>query len=579
MSTGAVLALAAIVVVTVVTVVFGFLGTRVARSTDDFLAASRTVGSRANAAAISGQYVAAAAFLGIAGAVLSDGVDGLWFPLGFVAGFLALLLFVAAPLRRSGAYTVPDFAEARLDSAPLRTLTTIVVVAIGWLYLLPQLQASGLTLEVLLGVPPWVGVVAVGLVVTASVTFGGMRSLTVVQALRFWFTVAAIAVPTLVLVVWLQAGRSGAPDPDTTTGPPTFPAATDVDVRTPVALQIGAPVALEAVGRVDGTDAAGAVRWGPGRHEVAAGTTLRFGAGAPVPVVVGAVSDDAAWARPARDGESLLGAYSLLAAMALGTMGLPHVLVRFYTNPDGRTARRTTVLVLAVLGVFVLFPMLLGAISRVFVPRLLVDGSTDAAVLLLPQATLGGGAGAALGAVVAAGVFAALLAVSSGLVLAVAGVLSSDLLPGRAADFRVAAHVAGIVPLVAALLLPRLEITQTVSTAFVLAASTFCPLLVLGIWWRGLTDRGAIAGVAAGGGLAGAAVAATLLGATLPGWPGALLAQPALVTVPVAFAVMVLVSRATSSRVPPAVARTLMRLHAPERLGLGDLNRAGRPSA
>ena len=496
MNTAALLALVAIGVVVVLSVVLGFLGTRVARTTDDFLAASRTVGSRANAAAISGQYVAAAAFLGIAGAVLTGGVDGLWFPIGFVAGFLALLLFVAAPLRRSGAYTIPDFAEARLDSARLRSLTTVVVVAVGWLYLLPQLQAAGLALEVLTGAAPWVGVVVVGLVVTASVTFGGMRSTTVVQALRFWFTVAAIAVPTVVLLVWL-AGR--------------------------------APAAAPAVPAV------------PRAPEAA----------------------------------SPLGAYSLLVGVALGTMGLPHVLVRFYTNPDGRSARRTTVLVLAILGAFVLVPVVLGAVSRSLVPGVLAAGPPDAAVLLLPQVTLGGDAGAVLGAVVAAGAFAALLAVSAGLVLTVAGVLSSDLLPGRTADFRIAAHVAGIVPLVAALVLPRLEITQSVSAAFAVAASTFCPLLVLGIWWRGLTDSGAIAGIVVGGGVALGAEVATLVGATLPGWAGTLLAQPALVSVTLAFAVMVAVSRRTASRVPPSVARTLLRLHAPERLGLGAPRGAG----
>ena len=99
----------------VVSAVIGSIGVRVARSTSDFLVASRTVGPAANAGAISGEYLSAASFLGVAGLILRDGVDALWYPIGFTAGYLALVLFVAAPLRRSGAYTVPDFAEARLQ--------------------------------------------------------------------------------------------------------------------------------------------------------------------------------------------------------------------------------------------------------------------------------------------------------------------------------------------------------------------------------------------------------------------------------------------------------------------------------
>jgi cation/acetate symporter len=100
------------------------------------------------------------------------------------------------------------------------------------------------------------------------------------------------------------------------------------------------------------------------------------------------------------------------------------------------------------------------------------------------------------------------------------------------------------------------------------AASSFCPLLVLGIWWRGLTDAGATAGLLTGGGLATAAVTATIAGVDRHGWAGALLAQPAAWTVPVAFAVMVLVSLRAPHRVAPGVARTMVRLHAPEAVAL-----------
>src|SRR3569833_3141028 len=140
MTTSGIVALVAIALVGMASAVFGMVGVRIARSTSDFLVASRTVGSVANASAISGEYLSAASFLGVAGLILREGADALWYPIAFAAGYLALVLFVAAPLRRSGAYTVPDFAEARLFSPALRRICTVFVLIIGWLYLLPQLQ-------------------------------------------------------------------------------------------------------------------------------------------------------------------------------------------------------------------------------------------------------------------------------------------------------------------------------------------------------------------------------------------------------------------------------------------------------
>ena len=122
LGTSGALDLAAVAAVVLVTIGIGAYGLRLARTTGDFLVASRSVSPLWGASAIGGEYLSAASFLGVAGLVLAYGVDMLWYPVGFVAGYLVLLLFVAAPLRRSGAYTLPDFAEARLGSRPLRRL-------------------------------------------------------------------------------------------------------------------------------------------------------------------------------------------------------------------------------------------------------------------------------------------------------------------------------------------------------------------------------------------------------------------------------------------------------------------------
>jgi cation/acetate symporter len=531
----------AIVVVTLATVIIGAYGLRLARTTSDFLVASRLVSPRWNAAAIGGEYLSAASFLGVAGLVLKFGVDVLWYPVGFAAGYLALLLFVAAPLRRSGAFTLPDFCELRLGSRRLRKLATAFVVFIGWLYLVPQLQGSGLTLVTVTGGSYLLGVLLVGVLVTASVALGGMRSITFVQAFQFWLKLTALAVPAIFLVLhWQSDGQR----PVTPADGLVFTQQTTVHFDRPAAL-VFADKTVVAQANED----------------------ITFPAGTPVPKVEAVHANGGAdWLLPGQRG--LFATYSLILATFLGTMGLPHVLVRFYTNPDGAAARRTTLVVLALVGMFYLFPTLYGVLGRIYTPQLLLTGRTDAVVLTLPSAALGGGLiGELCAALVAAGAFAAFLSSSSGLLTSVAGVLSTDVLgKGSVRDFRVSSIVAGIVPMVLALNVSGLDVSQVVGLAFAVAASSFCPLLVLGIWWRGLTDVGAAAGILAGGGAAIGAVLLTVLRAPLPDWASVLIGQPAAWTVPLAFAVMVMVSRATRHRLPAAVGSTMLRLHAPDAL-------------
>ncbi|WP_037066197.1 cation acetate symporter [Pseudonocardia acaciae] len=573
MTPAAVVALTSIALVAVASTVIGSFGVRFARNTSDFLVASRTVGPTANAGAISGEYLSAASFLSVAGMIMKDGPDALWYPVGYTGGYLALLLFVSAPLRRSGAYTVPDFAEFRLRSPLVQRVSTIFVIVIGWMYLLPQLQGAGLTVATAVPtLPPWTGAVAAGLVVIATVVFGGMRSITFVQAFQFWLKLTALALPALILVIYLGSDHR----PFNRPAPPQFPTDTTVQIKTDVVLQVSQPVTFEATGVLDGQPVRGLVRWNTGEHTVLKNSRLTFDAGSSVPVPAGSPARDSSWLTPLSGNEEhpLVGIYSLIMACFLGTMGLPHVLVRFYTNPDGRATRRTAVAVLAMLGGFYLFPTLLGAMSRLYVPQLLVSGDTDAAVLLLPSAALGGGPLPTLiGGLVAAGAWAAFLSTASGLVVGVAGVLSTSptlFRRGGVRDFRLAAVLAGVVPLGLALFATRMDFAQTVALAFAVAASTFCPLLVLGIWWSGLTDRGAVAGLLVGGVTSAGAVMVSLIGFNFAGWLGTLLGRPAIITVPLAFLVMIVVSKATSGRLLPDVSRLMLRLHAPERLGLSQ---------
>ncbi|MDF2574278.1 MAG: cation acetate symporter [Agromyces sp.] len=476
----------AIVGVAVASALIGFYGLRVSRTTSDFYVASRTVRPWWNASAIGGEYLSAASFLGIAGLVLLTGSAGLWFPIGYTAGYLMLLLFVAAPLRRSGAYTIPDFTEARLESVWARRVTSTLVIVIGWFYIVPQLQGAALTVRITTGLPAWAGSLAVAVIVAVVVAAGGMRSITFVQAFQFWLKLTALAVPVVVLLVMV-----GGVEPEL---PPieAFPAA-------------AGPADLDVYRTV-----------------------------------------------------------SLMVALLLGTLGLPHVLVRFYTNPDGTAARRTTVIVLVLLSVFYLFPTAFGFLGRAFAPDLAASGEADALVLLLPGRLVPGPVGDLLTAFVIAGAFAAFLSTSSGLVVSLAGVISQDLIGGSVRGFRIAAVASSFVPLLVALATESAGLAGSVGLVFAFTASTLCPMLLLGIWWRGLTARGAIAGMLTGAVLSGSAIfGGSLLATAAPGIRP-FLEQPAAWTVPLAVLVTVLASRADRRGVPRGADAFLTRLHVPE---------------
>jgi len=478
----------AIIVVALASALIGFYGLRVSRTTSDFYVASRTVRPWWNASAIGGEYLSAASFLGIAGLILLTGSAALWFPIGYTAGYLMLLLFVAAPLRRSGAYTIPDFTEARLESAWARRVTSLLVIVIGWFYIVPQLQGAALTVRITTGLPAWAGSLAVAIIVAVVVAAGGMRSITFVQAFQFWLKLTALAVPVFVVLLVVNGGEP----PAQLTPAEAFPAAA-----------------------------------GPGDLDV-------------------------------------YRTVSLMVALLFGTLGLPHVLVRFYTNPDGVAARRTTVIVLVLLSVFYLFPTAFGFLGRAFAPDLAEPGQSDALILLLPDRLVPGPVGQLLTALVIAGAFAAFLSTSSGLVVSLAGVISQDLLGGSVRGFRIAAVISTFVPLVVALATESTGLAGSVGLVFAFTASTLAPMLILGIWWRGLTARGAVAGMLTGAVLSGAAI---LGGGALAAWaPGIrpFLEQPAAWTVPLAVLVTVLVSRTDRRGAPRGADAFLTRLHVPE---------------
>jgi cation/acetate symporter len=255
------------------------------------------------------------------------------------------------------------------------------------------------------------------------------------------------------------------------------------------------------------------------------------------------------------------------------------VLVRYYTNPDGIGARRTTVTVIALLGTFYLLPPVYGALGRVAYPTLPPGVGADTIVLRLPSTLVDGLPGQLLTAMLAGGAFAAFLSTASGLAMSVTGVIDQELLRPRLArfaggdvpgvgGFRVAAILAVVIPYAVSRATEPLGLATTVGLAFSVAAATFAPLIMLGVWWRRLSTWGAMAGLLTGGLTALLAIAWTVATGPEGGWTGALLANPAMWATPLAVATAVVVSLATPSRIPPGTTRTMVRLHTPERVAL-----------
>ena len=565
----------------VVTIWMGFRSAKTSKSASDFFVAGRSVSVGWNASAISGEYLSAASFMGVAGMVMASGYDALWYPVCYACGYLFLLLFIAGPLRRFGAYTIPDFAEGRYDSPVFRKIAVCFVLFIGFFYTMPQMKGAGTTLAYIFpGLPYWVGVAVVGAIITLNVALGGMKGITLVQAVQYWIKMFAISVPVFVLMAVyggyghnLSGNKSG------------------VDAAPiPMVQTVDAPQRLELPAKAP-KDEAWIAPFGPLTTKATKAAGL-----------------NAEEARP----YSLLYTFSLIVALVCGTAGLPHILVRFYTNPDGVAAKKTTMLVMILIGVFYVFPPIFGVLGRNLMPGL-YTGLTgikgpDQVVLKLPTLLQQeyGVLGSILSGITCAGAFAAFMSTFSGLLVSMTGALAHDvygriLRPNstpeqRMSMFKWCAILIGGVSVLLGALVERLEINFMVGQAFAIAAASYFPLLFMSVWWRGMTMKGAATGMLAGGLLSMIAAAMTNVSnlamdkddignpsdtAKLFSWAGGLndfwkehpllrilCEQPAIWSVPLAISLMIVVSKATKKTVPADIRMKMLVLHAPEKLGL-----------
>lgn len=486
----------------------------------DYYLAGKRVGLLTNACAICGDYFSAASFLGVAAAVYATGLDGVWYATGFAAGFLPVLLFIAAPLRRFGDFSLPDFLGERFRSDGIRITAVVLVQLIVMTYIVPQAIGSGITWDLLvgrglLGLTPYATGVVLSIVFVAGVVVvGGMRGATWNQAMQFLFLMAILA--------WLAATVA--------TNGFSYPQA----------------VATASEDVLTRADTAGTMRT---VTDLLGGGEARFGMPG------------------ARYG--VVGQFGLLVTLILGTAGLPHVMNRYFTSPSGRAARMTTVWVLALAGVFYALAVMLGTAARVSVSSG-VDTNpwlaplTLEGVLRIPEhalLVLGRLRAGPVGmAVVAAGALVAILSTISGLLIAAAASWGHDIyerylhpaasqretvIAGRAAVVLVAA----ISMTIALTLEPEglsasfsSTVAAMVTWAFALAGSSLTPVMILAIWWRGTSPTGALAGLITGGVLAAGLMAVGVVRLASEQALSAAVLTPSMVAAPAAVAATVVVS-------------------------------------
>ena len=554
----------------VITVGMGFWTAGKSKSAGDFFVAGRSVSVGWNASAISGEYLSAASFMGVAGMVMLNGYDALWYPVCYACGYLFLLLFIAGPLRRFGAYTIPDFAEGRYDSPVFRKIAVCFVLFIGFFYTMPQMKGAGTTLAYIFpGLHYSVGVIVVGAVITLNVALGGMKGITLVQAFQYWLKVFAITVPIFVIAAivghyqsHLEANKTAQ---ETVAAAPAGIERKALPSKAPKDEQWIAPFGSLTTKAVD--------------------TAIK----------AAKTPEEKAELEANKKPYSLLYTYSLIIALVCGTAGLPHILVRFYTNPDGVAAKRTTMWVMILIGVFYVFPPIYGVIGRSLTPELydaVGSKGTDKVVLELPTLLAGRDyplLGSILSGITCAGAFAAFMSTFSGLLVSMSSALAHDIYgrmlkpdsspEQRLKAFKWAAVIIGVVSVGLGTQVEKLNINYLVGQAFAIAAASYFPLLFMSVWWRGMTMKGAATGMLAGGLLALGSIFLTTL-SDVYGFAGLadfwvahpllriLCEQPAIWAVPLSITLMIVVSKATAATIPADVRMKMLVLHAPEALGL-----------
>ncbi|HJR89339.1 MAG TPA: cation acetate symporter [Aeromicrobium sp.] len=483
--------------VVLLTVGITFWASRNTKTASDYYAGGRSFSGAQNGFAIAGDYMSAASFLGISGAIALSGYDGFLYSIGFLVAWLVALLLVAELLRNSGRFTMADQLAYRMRQRPVRTAAATSTVVVSIFYLLAQMVGAGALVALLLGVEGDAAknatIAGVGALMIFYVVVGGMKGTTWVQIVK-----AVLLMTGTVLVTVLVLAQYG----------------------------------------FNLSDLLGTAAANSGHGQAFLEPGLKYGVST----------------------TSKIDFVSLAIALVLGTAGLPHILIRFYTVPTARQARKSVLWAIALIGSFYLMTLVLGFGAAAMVTgdakQAIVDTGGNLASPLLAQA-VGGGPGTTGGAVllalISAVAFATILAVVAGLTLTSASSVAHDLYAnvmkkGTASEkdevkmARIAAFIIGGVAIALAIPGQKLNVAFLVALAFAVAASANLPALLYNLFWKRFNTRGAVWSIY--GGLL-SAVALVLFSPTVSGaetalfpnadWSWFPLANPGIVSVPFGF--------------------------------------------
>jgi cation/acetate symporter len=454
--------------------------------TTDYFAAGRRITGWQNGVAISGDYMSAASFLGIAGLIAFNGYDGFMYSVGWLVAYLTVLLIVAEPLRNSGKYTMADVLAYRLSPRPVRSLAALSTLTVSTFYMIAQMVGAGALVTLLLkssGINYNTAVIGVGILMIVYVVFGGMLATTWVQIVK-----AILLMSGTILLSILVVAHFG--------------------------FSFGA--FFDAITRVSYKDAAGAT-----------------------------VTRDFLQPGLLYSGDiGKLDLISLGLALIFGTAGLPHILVRFYTVPDAQTARTSVVWAMVLIGAFYIMTTFLGFGAATLVGRdfISANGGANMSAPLLAQAL----AGDIFFAFISSVAFATILAVVAGLTISASTSFAHDFWTNvihggtersHGEEVRVAritAFVVGAAAILIAIVLgPSANVAFLVGLAFAVAASANLPAIVLSLFWQRFNTTGAVVGMATG--LVASIVLILLspaFGNTSAPFP---LANPGIVSIPLGF--------------------------------------------
>ncbi|HLR69533.1 MAG TPA: sodium/solute symporter [Virgibacillus sp.] len=419
------------------TLVITYWAAKRTKSTGDFYTAGGGLTGWQNGLAIAGDYLSAASFLGIAGAIALNGFDGFFYSIGFLIAYLVVLFLVAEPLRNLGKYTLADMINARFDAKKVRGAAALNTIVIVIFYMIAQLVGAGALIQLLFGIDYWVAVLIVGVMMTIYVLFGGMTATSWVQIIK-----ALLLMLGTVIISFMVLAK------------------------------------------------------------------FNFNLVYMFSEMKTVTEHGADYLKPGLKYTDPLGTISLMIALVLGTAGLPHILMRFFTVKDAKTARSSVITATWVVGIFYVLTVFLGFGAAAFVGSKTITSANTAGNMAAPllAEALGGDF---LLSFVSAVAFATILAVVAGLVLSGASAFAHDVYgqiikKGKISDrdqmlaAKYASFGVSVFSIILALFAQNLNVAFLVSLAFCVAASANLPVILYTIYWKRFNTSGAVTGMLTG---------------------------------------------------------------------------------